>query len=276
MDEYVLDEGHWPEMPAMNRAFLERAILQFRADERLVGIAAGGSFISRMLDEHSDLDLVVVSLPAVSKHVLREGPDLAQRLGPLLASFPGDHVGEPRLLICLYGPPLLHVDLKFMSTEELAHRVEDPQILWDRRGAVRSAMAVARAVYPQPRLQWIEDRFWVWAHYIAVKIDRGELFEAIDGLGFVRARVLGPLVLAEAGEQPNGVRRVEQSAPRRAAPLRSTLASHDRQSCWDALTAAAALYTDLREQLAVSTLVRRTETERAIRTFLEGRIGRRS
>jgi len=42
MDEYVLDEGHWPEMPAMNRAFLERAILQFRADERLVGIAAGG------------------------------------------------------------------------------------------------------------------------------------------------------------------------------------------------------------------------------------------
>ncbi|PYN79583.1 MAG: oxalate:formate antiporter [Candidatus Rokuibacteriota bacterium] len=276
MDEYVLDEGHWPEMPAMHRAFLERAILQFRADERLVGIAAGGSFISRMLDEHSDLDLVVVSLPAVSKHVLREGPDLAQRLGPLLASFPGDHVGEPRLLICLYGPPLLHVDLKFMSTEELAHRVEDPQILWDRRGAVRSAMAVARAVYPQPRLQWIEDRFWVWVHYIAVKIDRGELFEAIDGLGFVRARVLGPLVLAEAGEQPNGVRRVEQSAPRRAAPLRSTLASHDRQSCWDALTAAAALYTDLREQLAVSTLVRRTETERAVRTFLEGRIGRRS
>src|SRR2546428_13093781 len=103
-----------------------------------------------------------------------------------------------------------------MSTEELAHRVEDPQILWDRRGAVRSAMAVARAVYPQPRLQWIEARFWVGGHSIAVKIDRGELFEAIDGLGVVRARVLGPLVLAEPGDKPNGRRPVRTERPRLA------------------------------------------------------------
>ena len=227
-----------------------------------------------MLGEHSDLDLVVVSLPAVSKHVLREGPDLAQRLGPLLASFPGDHVGEPRLLICLYGPPLLHVDLKFMSTEELAHRVEDPQILWDRRGAVRSAMAVARAVYPQPRLQWIEDRFWVWVHYIATKIARGELFEAIDALEFVRARVLGPLILTEAGAQPNGVRRVEQSAPGRLAALRSTMASHDRQSCVSALTATMALYSELRQRLAPATLQSRAEAEQAVRDFLASPPGR--
>ena len=103
---------------------------------------------------------------------------------------------------------------------------------------------------------------------------RGELFEAIDGLGFVRARVLGPLVLSEAGGQPNGVRRVEQSAPRRVAPLRATLASHDPPSCWDALKATVALYTDLREQLASPSLVRRTEAERAVKDFLEGSIGR--
>ena len=276
MDEYVLDPRHWPAMPSMHRAFLERAIPKFRADARLAGLAAGGSFRSRMLDEHSDLDLVVVSLPEVSRDVLREGPDFARQLGPLLATFPGDHVGEPRLLISLYGPPLLHVDLKFMSTEELVHRVEDPEILWDRRGAVRSAMAEARAVYPPPRLQWIEDRFWVWVHYIAVKIARGELFEAIDGLGFIRARVLGPLVLSEAGIQPDGVRRVEQSAPRRVAPLRSTVASHDRQSCWSALTAAAALYTDLREQLASPTLRRRTEAERAVMDLLADESGQRA
>ncbi|MBI2206762.1 MAG: hypothetical protein HYU41_23240 [Candidatus Rokubacteria bacterium] len=48
-------------------------------------------------------------------------------------------------------------------------------------------------------LQWIEDRFWVRMHYIAAKIARGELFEAIDGLVFVRSRVLGPLILSEAG-----------------------------------------------------------------------------
>jgi hypothetical protein len=193
MAEYVLDPGRWPEMPATHRAFLERAVPRFRADARLAGLAAGGSFVGGLLDEHSDLDFVVVSLPEASSDVLREGADIAQRLGPLLTAFPGDHVGEARLLICLYGPPLLHVDLKFVSTDELVHRVEDPTILWDRHGAVRAALSKVKAVYPQPQLQWIEDRFWVWVHYIAVKIARGELFEAIDSLGFVRARVLGPL-----------------------------------------------------------------------------------
>jgi hypothetical protein len=255
-------------MPPPHRAFLERAIPTFRADSRLVGVAAGGSFIGGVLDEHSDLDLVVVSTGEAAKDVLRQGSELAQRLGPLLAAFPGDHVGEARLLICLYGPPLLHVDLKFLALDELGHRVEDPRILWDRQGDVRAAMARAKAVYPQPRLQWIEDRFWVWVHYVAVKIARGELFEAIDALTFMRARVLGPLVLLGAGAQPNGVRRLEQSAAARLAPLRSTVSAHDRESCRSALAATAALYTELREELAVPDLVRRTEAERAVRDFL--------
>jgi hypothetical protein len=268
MYEYVLNPEQWPAMPPLHRAFLEQALPHCRADTRLIGLAAGGSFISGGLDAHSDLDLVVVALPEASQDVLREGSDLAQRLGSLLAAFPGDHVGEPRLLICLYGPPLLHVDLKFLAADELVHRVEDPQILWDRHGTVRSALSTAPAVYPQPRLQWIEDRFWVWVHYIAVKIARGELFEAIGGLGFIRARVLGPLILSEAGVQPDGVRRVEQRRPERVPALRTTVAAYDRTSCWHALTATAALYTELREQLAAATLIRRTEAEREVKDFL--------
>src|SRR6266545_1075573 len=245
-------------MKAESRLTERRLRPMFRADARLAGLAVGGSFITGGLEEHSGLDLVVVSLPGASNDVLRAGSEIAQRLGPLLAAF---HVGEARLLICLYGPPLLHVDLKFLSTEEFPH------------GALRSALSTAKAEYPQPRVQWIEDRFWVWVHYIAVKIARGELFEAIDGLGFIRARVLGPLVLSEAGVQPNGVRRVEQSGPGRVPALRSTLASYDRESWWNALAASAALYTELREQLASSTLMRRTAAERAVRDFLEASAG---
>ena len=257
-------------LPPLHRAFLERALPLFQADARLAGLGVGGSFITGEMDEHSDLDLVVVSPPETSRDVLRDGSAIAQRLGPLLAAFPGDHVGEPRLLICLYGPPLLHVDLKFMSIEELVDRIEDPAILWDRDGAVRSALASSTADYPPPRSQWIEDRFWVWVHYIAVKIHRGELFEAIDGLGFVWARVLGPLALLQASAQPNGVRRVEQHVLQRVAALRSTLSLHDTTSCRDALMATVALYTELREQLAPTTMARRTEAERAVRNFLAG------
>lgn len=266
--EYVLEPRDWPAMQPAHRSFLEGAIPKFRTDARLLGLAAAGSFIGGRLDEHSDLDLVVISGPDVTNDVLRDGSRIAATLGPLLAAFVGDHVGEPRLLICLYGPPLLHVDLKFLSIEELAHRVEDPVVLWDRRGAVGAAMSLAQGLYPPPRFQWIEDRFWVWMHYTETKVARGELFEAIDALTFVRARVLGPLVLAEAGAQPNGVRRVEQRAPERGALLQSTVPSYDRDSCRNALAATMALYADLRERLAPATLVRRGEAERAVRDFL--------
>jgi predicted nucleotidyltransferase len=267
-DAYVLATEHWPAMPAIHREFLTRALPKLQADPRLEGVAAGGSFVSGVLDAQSDLDLVVVAVRELVAEVLRDAAELARGLGPPLASFPGDHVGELRLLICLFGPPLLHVDFKFLSTDELSHRVEDPVVLWDRRGRVRAALSTSKGVYPSPRFQWMEDRFWVWMHYTATKVARGELFEAIDALTFVRARVLGPLLLAEAGAQPNGVRRVEGAAPRDVAVLRRTVPSPDRDSCHNALLTTLELYTVLRERLAPTTVVRRSDAERAVRDFL--------
>jgi len=79
VDENLLDPARWPAISVPHRAYLEAAIPKLRADDRLVGLAAGGSFISRMLDEHSDLDLVVVSRPDAASEVLRDGPDLARK-----------------------------------------------------------------------------------------------------------------------------------------------------------------------------------------------------
>jgi len=129
---------------------------------------------------------------------------------------------------------------------------------------VADALARGVARYPQPDLQWIEDRIWVWVHYITCKINRGELFEAIDGLSFVRARVLGPLILLDSGvTQPHGMRRIERAAPQRIDPLRATLAKHDAESCRQALAATIDLYADLRDRMASEHLVRRGEAERA-------------
>ncbi|NRS94850.1 hypothetical protein DFH40_002566 [Clostridium beijerinckii] len=46
---------------------------------------------------------------------MNERIKIAESLGTLLSAFTGEHVGEPRLLICLCEPELLHVDLKFVS-----------------------------------------------------------------------------------------------------------------------------------------------------------------
>src|SRR5262245_40515069 len=117
------------------------------------------------------------------------------------------------LLITLYGPPPLHVDLKFVADGDLDQRVEDGLILWQRDGAVDAAFRRSAPAWPRPDPQWIEDRFWVWVHYGAAKLGRGELFECLDMLAAVRAMVFGPLIEQSRGRRAAGVRRIEQMAP---------------------------------------------------------------
>jgi hypothetical protein len=265
----AIDRSAWPPLPAPHAAFLEPALVRLQGDARLVGVAAAGSFARAAVDEHSDIDLLVAVEAPHFDDVLRERSAIAQSLGPLLAAFTGEHVGEPRLLICLYGPPLLHVDLKFVALPDAVHRVDECVVLWERGGQLRATLGAGRAIYPAPDLQWIEDRIWTWVHYLAGKIARGELFETLDGLGYVRARVLGPLALQLEGAQPNGVRRVESTAPGYVAALRATVAVHDAASCTRALHATVALYRELRERSANAMLTRRSAAEAASLQYLD-------
>ena len=255
-------------IPAPHAAFLETALPRLRADARIVGVAAAGSFARDAMDEHSDLDLVIAVEDGADDAVMAERFEIARALAPLLVAFTGEHVGAPRLLICLYGPPLLHVDLKFVPLADAAKRVDACAVLFDRDGRLARTLATREPAYPQPDLQWFEDRMWPWVHYLAGKIARGELFETIDGLGFIRARVLGPLILAAHGAQPNGVRRIESAAPDQIAALRETIPAHDADSCLGALRATIALYRALRERAAGAGFVHRADAERASIDFL--------
>ncbi len=255
-------------LPELHTAFLTTGLQRLQADSRLVGVAAGGSILTRSVDEYSDLDLVIAVEPASFESVLSERQQIADGLGPLLVAFTGEHVGEPSLLVCLYGPPLLHVDLKFVLLPDLATRIEDPLVLWERDGSLSSLLQRSTAAYPEPDLQWIEDRFWPWVHYTAGRIGRGEIFEAIDALAFLRKRVLGPLVLLERGELPAGVRRIEALAPEYVNSMRRTLPSYGALSCAEALHATADLYQQLRSTLGPPDLVLRTPAEAAALAYL--------
>ncbi|MFN7982642.1 MAG: nucleotidyltransferase domain-containing protein [Vicinamibacterales bacterium] len=233
-------------LPLAHRVFLERAMPILRDDVRIVGVAAGGSYASDSMDEHSDLDLVIAVEPEHVTAVMAKRADIAGALGPLLGAFTGEHVGEPRLLICLYGPQALHVDLKFVELSDVSTRVEDPIVLWERDGRVTAALAQGTARHPQPDPQWIEDRFWIWIHYGSSKVARGELFEAMDSLAFLRMVVFGPLMLRSAGARPQGVRRIEHAAPALADRLLATVAQYDAHSCLRAFEAAVGLYRELR------------------------------
>lgn len=260
-------------LPRRHRAFLRNAVETLRSDSRIAGLAIGGSYLSDTMDEFSDLDLIVVSEPAEVAAVLTERHHMARSFGPLLSAFAGEHVGEPRLLVCLYGPPLLHVDLKFLAVPDLARRVENPVVLWERDGSVSNALREGNAAYPGPGLDWIEKRFWVWIHYGAGKIARGEMFEAFDLLSFLRGNVLGPLCLLRSGARPSGVRRIEIDASEFLEQLQRTVASHDAGSCFRALRACVDIYRIVR--LSRTRTVTVEDVERAVMKDLD-EVARRS
>ena len=252
--------------PRHVRPYIEAVIAAIQADPRVVGLTAGGSAATGTMDEFSDLDLVVVCRDEHQPELLRDAPAFAARLGPLLACFTGEHVGEPRLLIALYGPPPVHVDLKFVADSQLDQRVEDGLILWQRDGALDAALRRAVPAWPQPDPQWIEDRFWVWIHYGATKLGRGELFECLDVLAALRAIVFGPLIARDSGHRAAGVRRLEQMAPGLVPALEATVSDHTPRGCAAALRASVALYRQLRGDAPV--LVRRTSAEAASLDYL--------
>jgi predicted nucleotidyltransferase len=262
------------DVPEPHAAFLRRALEPLRADARLVGVAAGGSYLTGTMDEFSDLDLVLAVEAAAYPEVMEDRHHIAAALGPLLSAFTGEHVGEPRVLICLYGPPLLHVDLKFVAVADAAQRVEDPAVLWERDGRLTAALGVAAARYPARDLQWLEDRFWVWVHYGAGKIGRGELFETHDLLAALRAQVLGPLMLQTVGARPSGVRHLEQVAPGWAQEMQATVARYEPRSCAAALREAAQMYRALRGAAATPELVVRKDAEAAAMAYLDDILAR--
>jgi hypothetical protein len=256
-------------LPEGHARFLDAVLKQVQRDDRFVGLAAGGSLLSSEVDEFSDLDLVPVVDPEHHTSVMAQRLDITASWGRQLAAFTGEHVGEPRLVICLYEDPLLHVDFKFLTPPELGTRIEDPLVLWERTTDLTDAIGRTESHHPMPDLRWIEDRFWVWVHYAATKLGRGELFEVLDFLSFLRSQVLGPLALVSAGHLPRGVRRLETYVPAFAASLQATVATYDVKECGEAVRNCVRLYRELRDRLAPADFMRRTAAEEASVAYLE-------
>ena len=250
-------------------AFANRAESILKADENVVGLAVGGSWLSGEIDKFSDLDLIIVTGKEISydkDQMLR----YAEKLGNLLTGFTGEHVGEPRLLICLYDDPLLHVDLKFVTLEEFKKRVETPAILLDKEGLLQQALSESSASFPHPDFQWIEDRFWIWVHYALLKIGRGEYLEALDFLGYLRMTVLGPLLQIRNGKLPRGVRKVEMDLDARDLRLLiATIPHYEKKSLLASLRNALELYRVLRSEIFGNGVRKQTTTEAKVMEYFD-------
>ena len=233
----------------LQKEFADKVVGMVKNDPEVIGLAAGGSWISNELDEYSDLELILITINKIAGDK-EKMIGYAKSFGNFISGFTGEHVGELRLLVCLYDDPLLHVDIKFLTLPEFHERVEDPVILFERENQLTNIIKTTKAQWPQPDLQWIEDRIWTWVHYIASKAARGEYFECMDGLGFIRARVLAPMMQVRDKSIVRGLRKAETKLNQKdLKDLESTVPQHNKTSVLEALRQTVRVYKLLREKI---------------------------
>ncbi|KLV03412.1 oxalate:formate antiporter [Photobacterium aquae] len=235
-------------LPSSHQSLLEHIVQSLSQDHRLCGIGCSGSYASDTMDQYSDLDIVIAIDPMFYQEVMAQRFEILKQFENMLAAFTGEHVGEPRLIISIFdNKELVHVDFKFVSLPDAATRVDDTQVIWERGSLLSDVFATATPQYPQPDPQWIEDRIWIWTHYAAAKIARGEYFETLEFLSFLRINVLSPLALKQAGLTPSGVRTIEKRLPAFADKLLHTVAMPERDSLKSALMHCVSIYLELRD-----------------------------
>ena len=248
--------------------FIDHAISQLKSNSRVCGLAVGGSWITDEIDDFSDLDLIVVAADESYARLFDERFAITKSLGSNVSCFTVEHVAEPRLLICLFRDPLIHVDIKFVALRDFHERIENPWIAWEVDGALSESLRQSAPKKLDPNLQWIEDRIWTWIHYGIAKVARDEILEVVGFLSFLREQVLGPLALNINGNAARGVRRIEQQLPDFAKKLRKTLPTYEKRSCLEAIRAAAELYKELRSQYGGRKIKFNEEAEHEILAYL--------
>jgi hypothetical protein len=235
--------------------FAYQIVEKINNNPEIIGLAVGGSWITDEIDEYSDLDLTLVTMTNLSGNKPKM-IEFASSFGTLLNAFTGEHVGEPRVLICLYDNPFLHVDIKFVTVDEFKIRVEDPMILWEKNNVLTEIIKSTKPEWPKLDFQWIEDRFWTWIHYAGLKIGRGEYFEALDFLSYLRINIISPFLQLKCGQLPRGLRKVEFNfISADLERLKKTVPKYEVHSIISSLDEIVILYQELRNFLYPDSII---------------------
>jgi hypothetical protein len=157
-----------------------------------------------------------------------------------------------------------------LTLPEFYSRIENPVVLFERNNQLTDIINTTKAEWPQPDLQWIEDRIWTWVHYVAGKAARGEYFECLDGLGYIRARVLAPLLQLKSKTLPRGLRKVETKLnPPDLENLKITTAQYNKASILKALDNTVSVYRSLRRKLFPPEIELQARAEKRSMDFLK-------
>jgi hypothetical protein len=216
----------------------------------LAGGAAGGT-----IDRWSDLDLELFVGPdaTVAETVEWMRAEISA-LGPLLTRFPATHLGLDDLWIFFFcaGDAVVKIDAWVLERAAIAD-FPDALLVLDPGGHLAAVRAAGRPTpRPAPDFEDLHAKMTGWIWYTATKIDRGEILEAIDGLGVMRGQALLPCLQLVDGLPFEGHRRLEiRLGPARLARLHATYpAALNRRAVMEALLALAGAFAEVQPDVA--------------------------
>ena len=179
------------------------------SDNRLT-VAVGGSIGRLNVDEHSDVDIVVVTPNSELASAIRISiQDSLIRSGEIVTSFDNADVGLKYL-----SSTFVYVDRRVVKVDVAVWTRSDGPV--PIGGAVlRDGVGCAYEIRIAAGQTDIEVhqapiRLPGWASYVRARIARGELFEAAYALDAMRRRMLVPVILSRAGYPQVNYRRIEQ------------------------------------------------------------------
>jgi predicted nucleotidyltransferase len=248
-------DGHLPSLDRLpqHRELLERVFARFRDDIRAVGLVLGGSLAQGGADFYSDVDLYVVVRDGAFEDVFAERNSTAEAVGSPLFGFAVDPVsgGSTDHIVVYEGP--VKFDFMYLRESDLGPhpRWDGCVVLKDTDGRVGAVVARSEALGP-PRpsaegLSELNQKFWTLCWYAFSKIERGELWEALDSLHNIRGLALVPLLDWTAGSRHEGYRRLERKTNQeQASRLSATVAPMRAHALHAALRAEMELFRELR------------------------------
>jgi predicted nucleotidyltransferase len=251
-------DGRLPNLDRLpqHRELLERAFAHFRDDIRVVGLVVGGSLARGEVDFYSDLDLYVVVRDGQFEDVFAERNSTAEAAGSPLFGFAVDPVpGGSTDYIVVYDGPVKFDFMYLRESDLVSHpRWDGCVVLKDMDGRVGAVVARSEALGPpRPRaedLSELNQKFWTWCWYAFGKIERGELWEALDCLHSIRSLTLVPLLDWTAERPHEGYRRLERKMNQeQASRLLATVAPMRARALHAALRTEVELFRELRAEV---------------------------